>query len=327
MPEGKILPFDAKDNFWEMGDTGPCGPCTEIHYDRKGGRDASDLVNQDDPEVMEVWNLVFIQFNREKDGTLKPLPSKHVDTGMGFERMVAILQGKESNYDTDVFQPLFAAIQQATGAPPYQGLVRPPCAVRFVFAGDDGFVCVQMGEEDRKQNSRDMAYRVVADHIRALSFAIADGAAPGNEGRDYVLRRILRRAIRYGRDCLGGPVGFLSGLLDTLQACMGDVFPELVQQGERIRHELRSEEKNFEQTIMRGVEQFKRAVANAQPGRDGTPVLPGKDAFTLWDTFGFPLDLTELMCQERGLELDKVLPLPLNVCCRCAPMKTVPCTQ
>lgn len=285
LPPSQVLPFDAADNFWEMGDTGPCGPCTEIHFDRVGnGRDASSLVNADDPNVIEIWNLVFIQFDRQPDGSLKPLPAQHVDTGMGFERMVSIMQRKESNYDTDVFQPLFNAISRATGAAPYQGL---------------------MGEDDAKQNHRDTAYRVVADHLRALSFAIADGAAPGNDGRNYVLRRILRRAIRFGRDCLGGPIGFFSTLLDTLQHCMGETFPEIVSQGDRIREELRSEEKSFEQTILKGVDQFKRSLANVYVQEDGTKVMPGKDAFMLWDTFGFPLDLTELMAEERGLLVDK----------------------
>jgi alanyl-tRNA synthetase len=283
LPDSQILPFDATDNFWEMGDTGPCGPCTEIHFDRIGNRDASSLVNTENSDVIEIWNLVFIQFDRQSDGSLKPLPSQHVDTGMGFERMVSIMQNKTSNYDTDVFQPLFNAISHATGAPPYN---------------------CKMGQEDAEQGHRDTAYRVVADHLRALSFAIADGASPGNDGCNYVLRRILRRAIRFGRDCLGGPVGFFSTLLPTLQQCMGETFPEIVQQGNKIREELRSEEENFEKTILNGVAHFKRCLENVQTLSNGQRTLPGKDAFMLWDTYGFPLDLTELMAEERDLVVD-----------------------
>ncbi|CAN1255167.1 Alanine--tRNA ligase, partial [Linum perenne] len=267
LPPGRVLPFGCKDNFWEMGDTGPCGPCTEIHYDRIGNRDAASLVNNDDPTCIEIWNLVFIQFNRESDGSLKPLPSKHVDTGLGFERLTSVLQNKMSNYDTDVFTPIFNAIQQATGVRPYSGKVGPEDV--------DGV---------------DMAYRVVADHIRTLSFAIADGSCPGNEGREYVLRRILRRAVRYGSEKLNAQEGFFNGLVKIVVEVMGDVFPELRKNEQHIREIITAEETSFGKTLLKGIERFKKAAQ--------------EDAFVLWDTYGFPLDLTQLMAEERKLEVD-----------------------
>ncbi|TYI51157.1 hypothetical protein E1A91_D12G156000v1 [Gossypium mustelinum] len=276
LPPEHVLPFGCKDNFWEMGDTGPCGPCTEIHYDRVGNRNAASLVNNDDPSCIEIWNLVFIQFNRESDGSLKPLPAKHVDTGMGFERLTSVLQNKMSNYDTDVFFPIFDVIQQVTGARPYSGKVGP----------DD-------------IDKVDMAYRVVADHIRTLSFAIADGASPGNEGREYVLRRILRRAVRYGSEVLKAPEGFFSKLVKIVVEVMGDVFPELKQHEVRIGDIIAAEEASFGKTLVKGIEKFKKAAQDVQ-GR----ILSGQDAFILWDTYGFPLDLTQLMAEERGLIVD-----------------------
>ncbi|XP_022743094.1 alanine--tRNA ligase-like isoform X2 [Durio zibethinus] len=276
LPPRHVLPFGCKDNFWEMGDTGPCGPCTEIHFDRVGNRDAASLVNNDDPTCIEIWNLVFIQFNRESDGSLKPLPAKHVDTGMGFERLTSVLQNKMSNYDTDVFLPIFDVIQQVTGARPYSGKVGP----------DD-------------IDKVDMAYRVVADHIRTLSFAIADGASPGNEGREYVLRRILRRAVRYGSEVLKAPEGFFSTLVRIVVEVMGDVFPELKQHEARIRDIIAAEEASFGKTLVKGIEKFKKAAQDIH-GR----ILSGQDAFILWDTYGFPLDLTQLMAEERGLIVD-----------------------
>lgn len=194
VPSDHILPGDIKDNFWEMGDQGPCGPCSEIHYDRIGGRNAAHLVNQDDPNVLEIWNNVFIQFNREADRSLRLLPNKHVDTGMGFERLVSVLQNKSSNYDTDVFTPLFDRIQEVTSARPYRG---------------------KFGAED--VDGIDTAYRVIADHVRTLSFAIADGGLPNNEGRGYVVRRILRRGARYARRYFDVPIGsFFSRIVPTL---------------------------------------------------------------------------------------------------------------
>ncbi|KAK8943427.1 Alanine--tRNA ligase [Platanthera guangdongensis] len=276
LPSERVLPFGCKDNFWEMGDTGPCGPCTEIHFDRVGNRDASDLVNTDDPTCIEIWNLVFIQFNREGDGSLKSLPAKHVDTGMGFERLTSILQKKMSNYDTDVFMPIFGAIQAVTGAHTYSGKV---------------------GADD--VDKVDMAYRVVADHIRTLSFAIADGSRPGNEGREYVLRRILRRAVRYGREVLKAEEGFFSSLVGVLVRVMGDIFPELKQHEEKIRDIISEEEASFGRTLVKGIEKFKKASQDLKGN-----TLSGQVAFILWDTYGFPLDLTQLMAEERGLTVD-----------------------
>ncbi|KAL3650139.1 hypothetical protein CASFOL_006542 [Castilleja foliolosa] len=276
LPSSRVLPFGCKDNFWEMGDTGPCGPCTEIHFDRIGGRDAASLVNNDDPTVIEIWNLVFIQFNREPKVPLKPLPAKHVDTGMGFERLTSILQNKMSNYDTDVFVPIFIAIQQATGARPYSGKV---------------------GSDD--VDNIDMAYRVVADHIRTISFAIADGSQPGNEGREYVLRRILRRAVRYGTEVLKAKQGFFQGLVEVVVNEMGDVFPELKEHASKIREIIADEETSFGKTLTKGIERFKKYSQEVQ----GT-IISGQDAFDLWDTYGFPVDLTQLMAEERGLTVD-----------------------
>lgn len=280
LPEERVLPFGNKENFWEMGDQGPCGPCTEIHYDRIGGRDAAHLVNLDDPNVLEIWNNVFIQFNREADGSLRPLPAKHVDTGMGLERITSVMQGKMSNYATDLFMPIFDEIARLTGARAYTD---------------------KIGKEDT--DGLDMAYRVVADHIRTLSFSIADGARPGNEGRDYVLRRILRRAVRYGREVLGAKEGFFAQLVDIVVKNFGDVFPELVSARNTIFQVISEEETSFGRTLVKGIERFKK-MAEALKAKSET-VVGGPEAFELWDTFGFPVDLTELMAEERGLKVDK----------------------
>ncbi|CAJ1945615.1 unnamed protein product [Cylindrotheca closterium] len=277
LPPERVLPFDAKDNFWEMGATGPCGPCTEIHYDRIGGRDASAMVNADLPDVIEIWNNVFIQYNREADGSLRQLPAQHVDTGMGFERLTSILQGVDSNYDTDIFIPLFEEIQKVTGARPYAGKVG---------AEDEGFV--------------DMAYRVVADHIRTLSFAIADGAMPSNDGRGYVLRRVLRRAVRYGRQNLGAELGFFSTLLPKLVEVMGNIFPELKEKQDLVAAVIRDEEESFSKTLDRGLQKFTELAEKL----GDTKVFPGEDAHFLYTTMGFPIDLTELMAEEKGLTVD-----------------------
>ncbi len=304
LPPGRVHPGNKKDNFWEMGDTGPCGPCSELHYDNSPGKSAGHLVNADDQDtVVEIWNLVFIQFNRAADGKLRPLPAQHVDTGMGFERIVRVLQDKASNYDTDVFTPLFDATSKATGARPYAG-----------------------GLDDKI----DTAYRVIADHARCLTFAITDGAVPGNEGRGYVLRRILRRAVKYGRIDLGCEKPFLHQLVQTVVDTMGDAFPELAAEGnaERVAAILRDEEESFGRTLERGVALFEEAATSASPpsqggagggstvpatnspppsplpGRERGPTISADDAFTLYDTYGFPLDLTELMAAERGMTVD-----------------------
>jgi len=281
LPTERVLPFDAADNFWEMGATGPCGPCTEIHYDRIGGRDAATLVNADLPDVIEIWNNVFVQFNREADGSLRPLPSQHVDTGMGFERLTSILQGVDSNYDTDIFQPLFEEIRVLTGAPrSYGGKVGP--------TEDVGFI--------------DMAYRVIADHVRTLSFAIADGAVPSNDGRGYVLRRVLRRAVRYGRQNLGADLGFFSKLVPKLVEIMGGTFPELIEREDYIISVIRDEEESFSRTLDKGLQRFKDLAFSQDNDKS---VFSGKDAHYLYATMGFPIDLTELMAEELGMTIDK----------------------
>ncbi|KAI9090443.1 tRNA synthetases class II (A)-domain-containing protein [Phlyctochytrium arcticum] len=276
-----ILPGDSKDNFWEMGEQGPCGPCSEIHFDRIGGRNASSLVNQDDPDVLEIWNLVFMQFNRESDRSLKPLPSKHIDTGMGLERLVSILQDKRSNYDTDVFQGIFSAIQKLTNARPYTGL---------------------LGNDDK--DGVDTAYRVVADHIRTLTFAISDGGMPSNEGRGYVLRRIIRRAARYVRNKFNTPIDhFFSKLVDIVVLEMGDMFPEITKRVDDLKEILDEEERSFAKTLDRGEKLFEDFKSKAQAQNSKT--LNGSDVWRLYDTYGFPVDLTRLMAEEHGLAVDE----------------------
>lgn len=277
LPASRVLPFDKEDNFWEMGATGPCGPCTEIHYDRIGNRDASAMVNADLPDVIEIWNNVFIQYNREADGSLRPLPAQHIDTGMGMERLVSILQGVDSNYDTDIFLPIFAKITELTGAAPYAGKVGADDAPDF----------------------RDMAYRVVADHIRTLSFSIADGATPSNDGRGYVLRRVLRRAVRYGRQNLGAELGFFCQMVPIVVELFGDTYPELKEKQAHITQIIKEEEESFGLTLDKGVSKFKEMAKKSQNG-----VFNGDDAHFLYTSMGFPVDLTELMAEEVGLTLD-----------------------
>ncbi|MDX2128371.1 MAG: alanine--tRNA ligase [Chloroherpetonaceae bacterium] len=264
----------AKDNFWEMGETGPCGPCTEIHIDLTPDKSGAALVNKGDARVIEIWNLVFIQYNRNSKGELEPLPSKHVDTGMGFERVAAVLQGKTSNYDSDVFTPLISEISKLTG--------RPYTA--------------------KLEDETDIAIRVIADHIRTLSFAIADGATPSNEGRGYVLRRILRRAVRYAR-VLGQKEAMIYKIVPALVGAMGEVFPELEEKQALIEKVIQSEEENFLVTLDRGIEIF--GEISTQAKAEGKSQISGEDAFKLYDTFGFPLDLTRLMASEIGLSVDE----------------------
>lgn len=281
VPESHIIPGSVKDNFWEMGDQGPCGPCSEVHYDRIGGRNAASLVNEDDPNVIEIWNNVFIQYNREPDGSLKPLPAKHIDTGMGFERLVSILQDVHSNYDTDVFEPLFARIQEMTGVRPYEG---------------------HFGKED--VDGVDTAYRVLADHVRTLTFAIADGGVPNNEGRGYVLRRILRRGARYARKYMNYPVGnFFSTLAPTLIEQVKHIFPEVAADPSYIFEILDEEEASFAKTLDRGEKLFEKYAAAAEQRPDKT--LSGRDVWRLYDTYGFPVDLTRLMAEEANLKIDE----------------------
>ncbi len=267
---------NKKDNFWEMGETGPCGPCTEIHYDRTPDKTGRDLVNKGSPDVIEIWNNVFIQFNRNEDRSLTPLPAQHVDTGMGFERITAVLQGKSSNYDTDVFTPIFAAIQAITNAPAYTGDLA---------------------------DLKDIAYRVIGDHIRTLTFALTDGAQIGNEGRNYVLKRILRRAERYGRQYLGATKPFLCDLVNVVVETMGGAFPELKRAPERVAAALKNEEESFIRTLDRGITLFEDAANRSRA--DGTTAIRGEDAFQLHDTFGLYIDITEQMASEAGLTVDR----------------------
>ncbi|KAJ3205616.1 Alanine--tRNA ligase [Entophlyctis luteolus] len=277
----RVLPFGSKENFWEMGDQGPCGPCSEIHFDRIGGRDAAHLVNLDDPDVLEIWNLVFMQYNREPDRSLRPLPNKHIDTGAGLERVTSVLQNKRSNYDTDAFMGIFAKIQEMTRVRPYTGLV---------------------GADDK--DGIDTAYRVVADHVRTLTFAISDGGIPSNEGRGYVLRRILRRGARYVRKYFNAPIGsFFSTLVDTVVAEMGAAFPEIRSKVSELKVILNEEEASFAKTLDRGEKLFEGMIQSAK--ERNTNILDGGDVFKLYDTYGFPVDLTRLMAEEIGYSVDE----------------------
>ncbi len=273
----RVLQFGDKDNFWEMGETGPCGPCSEIHIDRGPGYcDKQEVeghtcaVNGGCARFIEIWNLVFIQFNRDEEGELHELPNKHIDTGAGFERIVALLQDKRSNYDTDLFMPVIRHIEDLSGVE---------------YTRDD----------------RGTPHRVIADHIRALTFAIADGALPSNEGRGYVLRRILRRAARFGRQ-LGMKQPFIYELVDTVAGKMEGAFPEVREKQAHVEKVIQAEEESFNETLDRGLEIFESMVEKTEAR--GEDILPGKDAFQLYDTYGFPVDLTRLMLEERGYDID-----------------------
>jgi alanyl-tRNA synthetase len=284
LPDERILPFGMKENFWEMGDSGPCGPCSEIHYDRLGNRDASQLVNRDHPSVIEIWNHVFIQFNRLPSGQLVPLPEKHVDTGMGLERLTSILQQTPSNYNTDLFRPILDRIQQLSQRRPYDG---------------------RQGVHDPDDHT-DRAYRVIADHLRTLTMAIGDGAMPGNIGRNYVIRKILRRAIRYSRHILNvppykhqPPEGFLSELVPTVIAMFDSVYPNLSSRVDIITSTIRQEELMFLRTLERGTRKFNKIA-----GKLTTQILPGAKAWLLSDTYGLPLDIIQLMARDWSLRID-----------------------
>ena len=289
-PKVHVVNGNAHDNFWMMGETGPCGPCSELHVDLTPEGDTEGaLVNAGSDQCIEIWNLVFIQYNAEKDGSFRNLPARHVDTGMGFERACAMMQctgnftdfsRRVSNYSTDVFAPVFAKLEQI-------------CGLRY----DDLYPQDALPEQ-RGALQQSVAFRVIADHIRTLSFSIADGILPGNNGRNYVLRRILRRAVRYGRS-LGLTRPFLSQLVDTLVEQMGDVFPELQERASTIKEVLLREETSFNETLDRGLELFDKEAAAARS-------ISGDFAFKLYDTYGFPLDLTELMARERGITVDSV---------------------
>ncbi len=266
-----VLRFDEKDNFWEMGETGPCGPCSEVHINVSDDYDNPKWVNAGDPRCIEIWNLVFIQNNRDENGKLHHLSAKHVDTGMGFERVCAVLQGKSSNYDTDVFTPIISEIENLSG-------------IKY------------------KEEKDQIAMRVIADHVRTLTFAIADGATPGNEGRGYVLRRILRRAARYGRN-LNMHEPFLYKLVDAVVKNMGYYFSEINEQQKNIKKIIKAEEESFNKTLDRGIDLFEEISQKSKVKNE--KLIPGDDAFKLYDTYGFPLDLTVVMAKEKGFTVDE----------------------
>ena len=278
LPADHIINGNKHDNFWEMGDTGPCGPCSEIHIDSRSEEEkkkipGAELVNKDNPQVIEIWNLVFMQYNRKADHTLEPLPARVIDTGMGFERLVRTLQGKTSNYDTDVFQPIIKVIGDIAG--------------------------VKYGDNEET----DVAMRVVADHLRAIAFSIADGQLPSNAKAGYVIRRILRRAVRYGYTFLGQKEAFMYSLVPTLVEEMGEAFPELAAQKDIIMKVMKEEEDSFLRTLEKGISLLTNVME--QTKAEGKNVIAGDKAFNLFDTYGFPLDLTELICRENGMSVDE----------------------
>ena len=270
LPEDRILNGNIKDNFWEMGETGPCGPCSEIHFDNRNDEErvkvsGADLINEDHPQVIEIWNLVFMQYNRFSDGNLKPLPNSHVDTGMGFERLAMIMQGVKSNYDTDIFQPMIQAIAKKAG--------------------------LQYGDNEKQ----DIAMRVIADHIRAISFSIADGQLPSNVKAGYVIRRILRRAVRYAYTFLNLKTAFMHELVEMLANDLGQQFTELEAQKDLIQKVVKEEEESFLRTLEDGLKRIEQLV------KKSTDKISGKEVFELYDTYGFPADLTALILSEQNL--------------------------
>ena len=297
VPADHIINGNKHDNFWEMGDTGPCGPCSEIHVDsrpaeeKKNGKPGRDLVNQDDPQVIEIWNLVFMQYNRKADGSLEKLSMNVIDTGMGFERLVRMLQGKHSNYDTDIFQPIIKEEERITGLK--YGLVDELTSKQVDKLNDDA---------NNSSTEIDVAMRVCADHLRAVAFSIADGQLPSNAKAGYVIRRILRRAVRYAYTFLGQREAFLYKLLPVLVEEMGDAFPELKAQQQLIGRVMKEEEDSFLRTLERGINLLNGAMDELKAHQQ--TVLDGASAFRLFDTYGFPLDLTELICRENGLTVN-----------------------
>jgi len=283
--EDRIILGNKKDNFWEMGDQGPCGPCSEIHIDLRTDAEriavsGRDLVNADHPQVVEIWNNVFMEFNRKADGSLEKLPAQHVDTGMGFERLCMALQGKTSNYDTDVFTPLIEKVEQITG---------------FKYTTND-----QQPTTDN-QNKTNIAIRVIVDHVRAVAFAIADSQLPSNTGAGYVIRRILRRAIRYGFTFLGTKEPFINKLVEVLANQMGEFFPEIKSQQQLVTNVIREEEASFLRTLDQGLQLLDKVISESKE-----KIINGEKAFELYDTYGFPIDLTALILREKGYELDEV---------------------
>ena len=288
VPEDRIILGNKKDNFWEMGDQGPCGPCSEIHVDLRTDEERKavsgrDLVNADHPQVVEIWNNVFMEFNRKADGSLEKLPAQHVDTGMGFERLCMAMQNVTSNYDTDVFTPLIEKVELITG---------------LKYTTND--VILNDSEESKEQNKTNIAIRVIVDHVRAVAFAIADGQLPSNTGAGYVIRRILRRAIRYGFTFLGTKEPFINQLVDVLANQMGEFFPEIKKQQTLVTNVIREEEASFLRTLDQGLQLLDNVIAETK-GKQ----VDGAKAFELYDTFGFPIDLTALILRERGFNLDE----------------------
>jgi len=289
VPEDRIILGNKKDNFWEMGDQGPCGPCSEIHIDIRSDEERAtvsgrSLVNADHPQVVEIWNNVFMEFNRKADGSLEKLPAQHVDTGMGFERLCMAMQNVTSNYDTDVFTPLIEKLETITG---------------FKYTTND--IILNDSEESKEQNKTNIAIRVIVDHVRAVAFAIADGQLPSNTGAGYVIRRILRRAIRYGFTFLGTKEPFIHELVAVLANQMGEFFPEIKKQQTLVTNVIREEEASFLRTLDQGLQLLDNVIANTK-GKE----VDGAKAFELYDTFGFPKDLTALILKERGFRLDEV---------------------